>query len=96
MGELPGGEVKARESHPAALRRIFRELLGVEIIVGEPLGKVEHAYTHFTLTLHVRRVGAAAGAPQARFHQALRRVTPRQRQGLASPLADRKILRSLE
>ncbi|NTV52561.1 MAG: A/G-specific adenine glycosylase [Candidatus Firestonebacteria bacterium] len=94
LWELPGGEVKSGETYPAALRRIFRSELGVDIEPGKAAAPgVQHAYTHFSLTLHAYRVRLSGGTPRARFHQALRWVTPGQMVRLAVPLADRKVLR---
>jgi A/G-specific adenine glycosylase len=96
LWELPGGELKAGESKTQALERLFLEKLGVEVAAGAVVGRVEHAYTHFSLTLHVLRAVLIRGVPRAHFHQALRWVTPRERARLAVPLADRKVLLNLE
>jgi A/G-specific adenine glycosylase len=95
LWEIPGGTVQAHEARPRALRRIFREKLGLKIKAGEQLAIVEHAYTHFSLTLHVLRAQGGEGIPRARYHQALCWAGKGVRARLALSRADRKVLEKL-
>jgi A/G-specific adenine glycosylase len=52
LWKFPGGERAAGEKRAEALQRTVREELGVEVRVGEEVGCVTHAYTHFRMTLH--------------------------------------------
>jgi A/G-specific adenine glycosylase len=52
MWEFPGGKVEPGESLPNCLAREIREELGVAIRVEETFGQYEHAYSHFSITLH--------------------------------------------
>lgn len=52
LWEFPGGKVEPGESLADALQREIREELALEIAPGEALTVVEHAYTHFRITLH--------------------------------------------
>jgi A/G-specific adenine glycosylase len=53
LWEFPGGKREGRESLAACLKREIREELGIEIEVGEKVMAIDHAYTHFRITLHV-------------------------------------------
>ena len=65
LWEFPGGKVEAGETLAEALIRELREELGVEIVVGEPLGSYKHAYTHFKVTVHTFRAAIVKGEPKA-------------------------------
>jgi A/G-specific adenine glycosylase len=53
LWELPGGQVREEETHKEALRRHMQEGLDLQATVGAQLGVVEHAYSHFQLTVQV-------------------------------------------
>ncbi|HDQ45788.1 MAG TPA: A/G-specific adenine glycosylase, partial [bacterium] len=53
LWEFPGGKREAGETLEACLSREIHEELGIEVSVGRRLISVEHAYTHFRITLHV-------------------------------------------
>lgn len=53
LWEFPGGKREGRESLPACLRRELREELAIEVEVGQRFALVDHAFTHFKITLHV-------------------------------------------
>jgi A/G-specific adenine glycosylase len=61
LWELPGGELANGEPPARALARALREGLGLGISDAEPVGTVEHAFTHRLLRLHVYRARADAG-----------------------------------
>ncbi len=61
MWEFPGGKVEAGETHAQALERELQEELGITIIAGDLLGKYNHAYTHFKVTLYAYHTLLTAG-----------------------------------
>lgn len=61
LWEFPGGKVEAGESHTQALARELEEELGIKTETGELLGKYNHAYTHFKVTLFAYHARVTAG-----------------------------------
>ncbi len=65
LWEFPGGKREPGESLRDCLRRELREELGIEVEVGEQIGTVRHAYTHFRITLYAFSCRIVAGEPTA-------------------------------
>ncbi|HTP09212.1 MAG TPA: A/G-specific adenine glycosylase [Anaerolineae bacterium] len=65
LWEFPGGKVEPGETLPQCLRREIKEELGVRIKVGKPITSIDHAYTHFKITLHAFKCELVSGKPQA-------------------------------
>jgi len=65
LWEFPGGKVEAGETLPQCLRREIKEELGLRIKVGKPITSIDHAYTHFKITLHAFECELVSGRPQA-------------------------------
>lgn len=65
LWEFPGGKQERGETLPQCLRREIKEELGVRIKVGKFITAIDHAYTHFTITLHAFECEVAAGSPKA-------------------------------
>ncbi len=61
LWELPGGELRDGEAPDRALARALREGVGLGVSAAEPLGVIEHAFTHRLLRLHVYRARPGAG-----------------------------------
>lgn len=53
LWEFPGGKQEPDESLPDCLARELMEELNIQVEVGAFFMKVNHAYTHFKITLHV-------------------------------------------
>src|SRR5579871_5840657 len=51
LWEFPGGKREANETFEGCLARELREELGIEVIVGEVLESLTHAYPEKTVTL---------------------------------------------
>jgi A/G-specific adenine glycosylase len=95
LWEFPGGKVKRGESLEAALRREVREELGIGIRVVRPLATVQHAYSHFAVTLHAFECTHTSGMPRCRGCVDFKWVLPKQLKNYAFPGANKKIFAAL-
>lgn len=91
--EFPGGDAHEGETPEAAIRRVWREQLGIDPSQVESLTIIKHAHTSFRVTLHAyvcattgSEVIKAGGASPVRW------ATPEQLKELAFPSAHRKII----
>lgn len=92
LWEFPGGKRRPGEALPACLQREIREELAIEIQVGELLCTIEHAFTHFQMTLYAFDCRWLDGIPQCLDCLDLRWVTLDQLGAFAFPVADQKII----
>jgi A/G-specific adenine glycosylase len=95
LWEFPGGKVEPAETLSQALRREIREELGVTIRIGRTIATVDHAYSHFRITLHAMAARIRTGQPIPRQGQAMSWVRPDQLDRYAFPAANRKIIETL-
>ncbi len=64
LWEFPGGKLESDETIEECIARELKEELGINIAVGDFLMTVKHAYSHFTMTLHVYRAKIISGRPR--------------------------------
>ena len=95
MWEFPGGKCEDGESLPACLVREMAEELGVIVDVGERLTTVEHAYTHFRITLHAFWCRLLDGEPRCLDCAAVRWLLPAVLDDLPMSVVDRKVAGAL-
>ena len=92
LWELPGGKAEDGESSPDTCLRELREELGVDVEVGRVLGTVEHAYSHFRITLRAHACKVIAGKPVSSEGLPTKWVPPDELHKYAFPRANRRIL----
>ncbi len=95
LWEFPGGTVEEGETLEQALGRELREELAIEVTVGSLLTVVNHAYTHFRMTLHVLHCRHARGRPRALGCADFAWVEPTSVPDYALSTADRRVARAL-
>ncbi len=64
LWEFPGGTCEAGEAMPDCVARELREELGIGVEIGDRLMVVRHAYSHFTIALHVYWCRIRKGRPR--------------------------------
>ncbi len=96
LWEFPGGKKEPGETLEAACEREFREELGVAIHVGPLAARVNHAYTHFKVTLHAFRCTVAEGTPTSQAGLPVEWVFPERLHTYAFPRGNRKLLAQIQ
>ncbi len=74
--EFPGGKVAAGESEPQALARELAEELGIEMLAGQPMMRLTHAYEDREVELSLWVIERFRGEPRGLEGQALKWVSP--------------------
>ncbi len=92
LWKFPGGLKGPEETLEQGLIRRVREELGIGIEVQEALASVEHAYTHFRVTLHAFRCQWRTGKPKVLDCQAYQWRSPKGFSSFPFSKADRKII----
>ncbi|MFC1484368.1 A/G-specific adenine glycosylase [Candidatus Neomarinimicrobiota bacterium] len=64
LWELPGGKVEDSESLAEAVRREIREEVDLDVRVVNYIGAIRHAYSHFSIQLHIFNCAFSSGTPQ--------------------------------
>ncbi len=93
LWEFPGGKIEAAESPAEACRREAKEELAVNVRIVDELDAIDHAYSHFTVTLLPFACRIASGAPRTRLES--RWVRLEELDDYAFPRANRRLIELL-
>jgi len=96
LWEFPGGKIEPDETVQQCIHREIMEELGIEIEVGDHLVTIDHAYSHFHVTLNVYHCRYLRGEPQPLECDEVRWVTISELGQFAFPVANVKIIQALQ
>ncbi|NOZ19640.1 MAG: A/G-specific adenine glycosylase [Planctomycetes bacterium] len=95
LWEFPGGKPEKGETLEEALHREVKEEVGLTVEVGPLLTTVNHAYSHFKVTLHAFHCRSGRGRPRALACDAVRWVAVGQLRDYPFPAGSLRIIRRL-
>lgn len=96
LWEFPGGKVEPGETVEACIQREIQEELGIEIEVRDRVITIDHAYSHFKVTLNVFNCGLIRGEPSAIECDEVRWVTLEEIEQFPFPKANEKIIDAIK
>jgi A/G-specific adenine glycosylase len=95
LWKFPGGVQQSDETLEESLLRTAQEEVGIRIRIGRPITSVNHAYTHFRITLHAFQCRYQWGKPQAHGCSDWRWTRLERLNDVAFSRGDRKIIEAL-
>lgn len=95
MWEFPGGHQEKGESLAQCVARELHEELAITVKVEKEFAVVDHAYSHFSITLHAFHCRWLRGRPRAIGCAAWKWVSPRELSHYAFPAANRRVISEL-
>lgn len=91
LWEFPGGSFKPGEAPEQAAHREILERIGIAIQPRHHLPAIQHAYTHFRVTIHPIQCQYVSGQARPIQYAAVRWVLPQQLKDFPFPVTHRRI-----
>lgn len=95
LWEFPGGKQNEDEEILDTVRRELKEELGVDVAVKKPFMKLDHAYSHFKITMHAYLCEIQKGTPKPKSSQEVRWISIDELGDYPFPKANRKLTEKL-
>ena len=95
MWEFPGGKIEPGETVEACIQREIQEELAIDVAVGDRLIVIDHAYSHFRVTLNVHHCSHLSGDPQPLECDEIRWVRPDELEQYPFPKANVQIIEAI-
>jgi A/G-specific adenine glycosylase len=95
LWEFPGGKLEPGETIEECIKREILEELAIDIEVGDRLITIDHAYSHFRVTLTVHHCRYLSGEPQPLECDEIRWVTLEEIDQFPFPKANTQIIAAL-
>ncbi|HAG80107.1 MAG TPA: A/G-specific adenine glycosylase, partial [Cyanobacteria bacterium UBA12227] len=95
LWEFPGGKIELDETVEDCIKREIQEELAIEIEVGDHLITIDHAYSHFRVTLTVHHCRYLTGIPQPIECDEIRWVTLDEIDQFPFPKANSQVIAAL-
>jgi len=92
LWEFPGGKVESGESIEECLVREFKEEVDLDISVTRKLCEVDHAFTHFTITIHSYICSLKSGKAKPVSGSEIKWVLPEKLSEFPFPKANKVII----
>lgn len=95
LWEFAGGKCEPGESLERCCQREIKEELNVTVRVRDWLTTVDHAYTHFSVTIHAFNCDYVRGTPKPIGAARVRWVWPSELEKFAWPAANKRIIETI-
>ncbi len=95
LWEFPGGKQKADEEMEETVKRELNEELGVDVSINKPFMKLDHAYSHFKITMHAYLCVLEDGTPEPNSSQEVRWISIDELENYPFPKANRRLTEKL-
>ncbi|MCW9707696.1 A/G-specific adenine glycosylase [Fodinibius salsisoli] len=95
LWEFPGGKQEEDEQMEDTVKRELQEELNVEVSITKPFMKLDHAYSHFKITMHAYLCELESGTPKPKSSQEIRWIPIDELEDYPFPKANRKLTEKL-